>query len=122
MTTALDTEIALAVAEVLAEVGVTMTVRTRANEVINTQESTVTDDTPDEHTITTSPIIDYDDKFVDNEIILAGDSYIIIGGSPPFDPETLSEVIFQSVTWTIMRIKKHYSGDLVGAYELHLRK
>lgn len=122
MATQFEIDILAAVDDVITEAGITSTFRTMENNVNDPVDGTVQNLTPTTHDIVGSPIIEYEENLVDGSLIRKGDARIFTQGAITFDPEICIEVISGGVTWKVIAVHHHRSGESVAAYEFQLRK
>lgn len=76
--------------------------------------------TPTNYTVQTSPYLEYESQYVDNDLILKGDMRIIFANyGLAFTPVNGMKV---DSVWFVESVKSHYYQESVVAYELQLRK
>jgi len=62
-------------------------------------------------------------EFVAGELTQVGDIEVILGAKDlPFTPVLTMPVTIDGVVWKIVAVRPMYSGELIAAYTLHLRK
>ena len=70
-----------------------------------------------------SPPIDYEQRYIDGESVKRGDARIFLAGSGlAFTPERDMTVKFDSITFKAISVIIYYSGELIAAYEVQLRR
>lgn len=70
-----------------------------------------------------SPPSDYDLRYVDNDLIKMGDAQTMVAASGiPFTPVQAMKVAFDSNDWHIVTVSPVYTGNIIGAYKLQLRR
>jgi len=74
-------------------------------------------------TVKSTPPMDYTEMYPDGGI---EDQEMLVTFLPAenlvFTPAKAQKVTFDSEDWRIVKIKRHYTGESVALYELHLRK
>ena len=72
--------------------------------------------------VTSSPALSYDREFIDGTTIQVGDNYVFIYSYDGLSPKTGDNFIIHGKTFSIKGIQPYYSGELVAAWKLQLRK
>jgi hypothetical protein len=72
--------------------------------------------------VTSSPALNYEREFIDGTNIQVGDNYVFIYSYDGLTPKTGDNFIIHSKTFSIKGIQPYYSGELVAAWKLQLRK
>ncbi len=72
--------------------------------------------------VTSSPALNYERQFIDGTNIQIGDSYVFIYSYDGLTPKTGDNFIIHSKTFSIKGVQPYYSGELVAAWKLQLRK
>lgn len=75
--------------------------------------------------VKSSPPFAYDAKWVDGDQIAATDTYVLLAREllpAGFTPTNGMDVVIDTVVFRVMSIGKLYSGDLVAAYQVQLRR
>lgn len=86
-----------------------------------TGEVTVTPGTT--YPIKATPPDKYDSRLINGDTVRADDSFILIKGQGlPFTPTLIMRVEFDSLKWNITHITPIYSGELIAAFQLRLRR
>jgi len=69
-----------------------------------------------------SPPEPFEQKFIDGDTIQEGDLKTIVAGSGlPFVVEEGIRATFDGNNWRVVGVEPFYSGDLIAAFQLHLR-
>ena len=79
-------------------------------------------DTPAPHTVKSSPAVDVDDSYIDNDLVRQGDSVIYLASDIPFTPVKGIKATIYGIVWKTVKVRPLYSGDLIAAWELILRR
>jgi hypothetical protein len=83
----------------------------------------VTETTETFQDVKVSPPIAVDIRFVDGVNIKVGDTILFLAAKDlAFVPDVDQKVTIDDVVFTILRNIKHYSGELIAVYELHVRQ
>lgn len=70
-----------------------------------------------------SPPDKFSSKFVDDDLVEAGDMMAVVANQGlPFKPEPGWSIAFDDFDWKIVDLRPLYSGELIAAYEMQLRK
>jgi len=72
--------------------------------------------------VTSSPTLSYQREFIDGTTIQVGDNYVFIYSYDGLSPKTGDDFIINGKTFSIKGIQPYYSGELVAAWKLQLRK
>ena len=72
--------------------------------------------------VTSSPALNYKREFIDGTTIQVGDTYVFIYSYDGLSPKTGDSFIIHSKTFSIEGVQPYYSGELVAAWKLQLRK
>jgi hypothetical protein len=72
--------------------------------------------------VTSSPALNYKREFIDGTTIQVGDNYVFIYSYDGLLPKTGDDFIIHSKTFSIKGVQPYYSGELVAAWKLQLRK
>lgn len=125
MATTLDTELIPEILEIIQELGITGTFTTQSSTDSKTYNATTgsgTESTTD-YTEEISPILQYNERYIDGDLIQKEDSYIYLAASGiSFTPIKDMIVTILSIVWNVVEIKPIYTGEEIGAYKLQLRK
>lgn len=70
-----------------------------------------------------SPPEPYNQSYIDGEVIKLGDAQALLQGKGlAFTPDIGDVVLHKSVRWRVVGLNPIYSGELIAAYEVQLRK
>lgn len=119
--TELDDELLPAVAEIVTDLGKEITVveDTMVYDPVTGSTAHVT--TP--HTVLCTPPAGYNQILVDGDIIRMDDLKVLLSAELiSFVPKIGWKVIIDGVTWSILHVRPIFSGELVCALGLHLRR
>ena len=120
--TALDDVLLPAVKAIISSVGVAMTAATITTDTYDPSTGETTQDSTDA-SFTASPLLQYNLKQIDGELILSGDTKIVIAGQDAtFTPIRDMRITFDSVSWKIVSVKTIYSGESIAAWICQMRK
>ncbi len=73
--------------------------------------------------MTVTPPAPYASKFIDGDTIRAGDAQVFLAAQGlAFTPAPLQRVTIDGDVWTVVSANAIYSGDLVCAWEVGLRR
>ncbi len=122
MATELDNKMTPVVASLLSKFGVTCVVTVETEGEYQPSTGTYTGATSTEHSITSSPPLEFDNKYIDGITILRGDMQIFIKGDLEFTPAIGQKVVVAGSTFRVVGTSPIYSGDLIATWMLHLRK
>ncbi|MEK9721879.1 MAG: hypothetical protein VW405_00160, partial [Rhodospirillaceae bacterium] len=68
----------------------------------------------------------YEKRYVDGDVVKVEDAMTLVSAedvaAASFTPAQGQTVTFDSVSWDVVSVKVHRSGDQVAAYELQLRR
>ena len=122
--TTLDDKLLPKVADILAKFGKVVTFTTSppasAYDPTTGENAAFTATT---HSVKITPPDEYNDKYIDGDLIQRGDVKVLVAGQGlPFTPTNGMAVVIDSKTWKIVSLKLIYSGESIAAYELQLRK
>jgi hypothetical protein len=123
MATELDTLILPKVLELIGRYGklVSFSVTTGATQ--NAGAGTVTGGTTTAHSVKASPPYPYESRYIDGDLVLVGDSRLYLAGSGlAFTPAPGQVVTIDSAKWRVVRVNPIYSGELVAAWEVQVRR
>ena len=123
MTTALDDELLPEVLAIIDELGksVSVAVTTGAASVPST--GAVSEGTTTSYTVKATPPSPYESKFVDGDLIRAGDSRIFLAGQDlAFTPNAGQRITIDSDQWLAVSVNAIYSGELVCVWEVQVRR
>jgi hypothetical protein len=73
-------------------------------------------------TVISTPTLNYENKDVDGDTILARDCYVFIKDYTEFTPATNDVFTIDSKDWKIVTTTSYSTGDLIAAWKLQLRK
>jgi hypothetical protein len=122
MTTVLDATLPAQVVSILATYGkdITFVIKSKTYDPAT---GLTTLGTPTNHVLKGSPPYPYSRKFVDGDTVRAEDCMTIIKGDGlAFTPVPGMQVTFDGQTWTSVSVRPYYSGELVAAWEVQLRR
>jgi len=123
MTTELDRELVPAALEIINTLGVLMTFRAVGTQTYDDATGKNVESSVVNHSRKAAPPLEYEEKYIDGELIRKGDHYSFVAASGlTFTPVLGMEVTHASVVWTIVSVITHTTGDSIAAYELRLRK
>ncbi len=122
MPTALDLELLPAVEELIDEVGILVTI-TEDDQTYDAATGDVSG-TPTAHAnVKASPVLDYELRFIDGDVIRHGDARIYLAGKDlGFTPKAGFTVAAGGKTWKVVTVGNLMSGDQTAAWELQLRR
>lgn len=124
MVTELDNELVPAVQELLDELGRDVTFKVA--DVSSTYDATTGEGTKstNNYTVKATPPYPYSDGMVSNGIVQMGDMRMLVAAEDlAFTPEPGDVVTWDTGdVWRTIRVTPIYSGELVCAWELQLRK
>ncbi len=121
MPTALDLELLPEVLALIAEVGIATAIT--ENDGTYDPATGATSGTPTSHTVTATPPLDYDVKFIDGDVVRVGDTYLYVAGSGlGFTPKPGFSVVTGGRTWRVVAVRDLRSGEQTAAWELQLRR
>lgn len=85
-----------------------------------TGKTTVTET---DYSIVISPPEPYNNRMIDGEVIQVGDAQCLLQGKGlAFTPAIADVVLHKTVRWKVVGLNPIYSGELIAAYEVQLRK
>lgn len=120
--TELDDELVPEIKEIIDELGKSMTFAVPSSESYDPTTGEVTR-TTDPFEVVCSPPIDYEDRYIDGDLIKEGDVQIFIPTAELlFTPTLGMGVTIDAIEWTIINLRPIYTGELIGVYETRLRK
>jgi len=121
MSTVLDTKLRPKVVSLLGKYGTSYVIGVNAgayNPGTGATASSVTS-----YTVDGSPPTPYSSRYIDGDLIRHGDLWFIIAGQDiGFTPKEGQLVTFQTKKFHIVSVEAMYSGDLIAAYRLQVRK
>lgn len=124
MTTALDTQFAALVPEILAEFGkdVVFTEAAVPGDFDPTTGRT-TQSSPATYTVKSAPPAQYEQDYVNGNTIQQGDLRLMIAGSgQSFVPKVGQKVTFDSLVFRAVAVTPIYSGESIAAWEVQVRQ
>lgn len=82
-----------------------------------------TEASPTNHAVTASPPFDYDRRFVDGDVIRAGDCYVIVPAQGhTVTPVPGMKVTFDSKSFDVVAVRRYEGASSVIAWEVQLRR
>lgn len=126
MTTALDTKIRPKVTAVLAAYGTNLAFSVPGTETYDPATGITTEGSVTTPTVKGTPPAPYEKRYVDGDVVKVEDAMTLVSAedvaAASFTPAQGQTVTFDSVSWDVVSVKVHRSGDQVAAYELQLRR
>jgi len=122
--TELDEEFVVLATEMIAEMGKTVVFRTYPDASYDAVEGVTTLGDMLSYTKKVMPPYAYKQKYIDGDVIQAGDMQTGIAGQGlEFTPEPgLIEIVIDEQTWNIVNMTPLYSGEQIAMFLLQLRK
>lgn len=109
------------VAEIISDKGKTVVYKAVSKSY--SRETGGTTETVTSTTVKVSPPEPYATRFVDGDLIKVGDTSVLLADyGSEITPNEGDKITIDSEDWTIVRVEKTYSGELVAAWGLQLRK
>ena len=122
MTTPLDAKLVPKAKELIEKFGKTMTLTVEAPGTYDPVTGTVPV-TPTSETLKCSPPLNYQSRFVDGEIIRAGDVRVLIPAQGlTIIPKVDMKVEFDGEIWNAISVDRVFSGDDIALWKTQLRK
>lgn len=123
MATALDLQIGPAVLAVIARVGKVVTWTVKSGGTKNPTAGTVDGVTTTNYTVKCSPPSAYEQRYVDGKLIQQGDAKLILAGQGlAFTPALGQSVTIDGVVWRVLGVDPIYSGELIAAWKVQVRR
>jgi hypothetical protein len=123
--TTLDTKLIPKIFNLVERLGKNVTFETGESEPVDYDPDTghTTYDTPDSYTRKVTPPEAYENYFIDDDLIKAGDTRVYLPAKDlTFTPELEMKVTIDSIDWVVVNIETIYTGGSVALYELQLRR
>lgn len=127
MATPLDISLVPKIKALIDKLGISSTYRVEAEDAPYDPAS-FDPDTADHSTstvdtvIVSTPILAYESADIDGTVIQVSDAYVFIYDSEVFTPAVDDSFIIAGQTWRVMNTEAFYTGELIAAWKLQLRK
>jgi hypothetical protein len=72
--------------------------------------------------VVSTPPFAFDAADIDGTVVQVADAYVFIYDSEDFTPATDDSFIIAGQTWRVMNTEAFYTGELIAAWKLQLRK
>ena len=119
----IDEEAAAEIAAVLAEVGKSIVYTIVSGNDYDPATGETATGTTSTYSLKSIPPFEYEQKYIDGDIVRAGDMLTgIEGDGLLFTPAPGVLITFDSMTWTVVSVQRYYSGEDVALYMLQLRR
>lgn len=123
MATSLDTKLRPKVLAVIAQYGKAVSFAVDSGGTHSASTGTVSGTSTTTYSVTVTPPAPYASKFIDGDTIRDGDALIYLAAQDlAFTPAAGQRVTIDSAVWTVTRANAIYSGELVCAWEVGLRR
>lgn len=123
MTAELDPVLVPVALDLIDRFGFDMEMTVKAEGTYDPATGTTSGQTETTTTRKGSPPIGYESKFIDGDHIRMGDVQIFVAGSGlAITPIVGMKIVFLTETWHAISIKRLYSGLLIAAWDIQLRK
>lgn len=124
MPTILDDALVPVALDLIDTLGQSATFYVPGTKEFDPETNEVTEEDVDEISRKISPPSPYDVKYIDGDIVRANDLQAYVAGSGlTFVPVLGMKVgLIDGTTWQIVRSEPLYSGELIAAYRLQMRK
>ena len=128
MATPLDLSLAPKIKALIDKHGIAATYRSEA-EVAAYDPSTFDPEASPDHATSTSdtvvvstPTLGYESADIDGTVVQIADTYVFIYDYTEFTPATDDSFIIVGQTWRVVNTEAFYTGELIAAWKLQLRK
>lgn len=123
MATPLDNVLPAKVVEILAKYGKTVTWTVSTGGTVDASAGKIVGATETPHTVKVSPPEPYTSRFIDGDVILAGDAKVVLAAqSLAFTPAAGQKLTIDGEVWRVVAVNRQYSGELVAAWEAQVRR
>lgn len=120
--TRLDDTLVPKTKEILDDLGKSMDLSVKDDGTFN-PDGSVTGQVESTQTVLASPPLGYASRLIDGDVIREGDVQVLLAAQGlTLTPAEKMKVAFDGETWTAVRVKKVYSGDLIALWDLQLRR
>ena len=104
-------------------VGKTVTFKIPASESYDPTTLAVTETSVSDVAAVVTPPESYSSHFIDGDVIRIGDMHFSLPASGlTFTPAEGQRVVIGSDTWHVVQVVAEYTGELVGYYDIQVRK
>ena len=127
MATPLDISLVPKIKALIDKLGISSTYRSEAESAAYDPAS-FDPDTADHATstvdtvIVSSPILAYESADIDGTVVQVSDAYVFIYDSEVFTPANNDLFVIVGKTWRVINTEAFYTGELIAAWKLQLRK
>lgn len=121
--TNLDKTFKVKVPYLLNKMGKSATVKVPGSVVYNPATRVSTASSVVDHSVKITPPRGYKANMIDGEVIQKGDRQCLMEAQDiGFTPTPALQIVYDSETWEIKGVEEIYSGELIAAYRLQLRR